>query len=104
MQQRRFWGILPGIVSVGTMEQTGVSDPHKHYETEGCAFDSFNFHQDVPKQFFSCSNGKYGSSHILSKNGRHQEETNFTNEIWIILISKAITIRAEHLRGSLNVK
>ena len=58
------------------MEQTEVTHAHKHSGTKGCTFGSFNFHQDVPKQFFSCSNGQYGSSHILSKNGRYHQSGN----------------------------
>ena len=66
--------ILPGSVSGrGTMEQRGVTHAHKHSGTEGCAFGPFNFHQDLQKQIFSCSNRQYGSSNILIKNRRHHQ-------------------------------
>ena len=56
--------MLPGRVSGGTMEQTGVIHADKHPGTEDCAFGSFNFHQDVPKHVFRCSNVQYGSSDV----------------------------------------
>ena len=55
------------------MEQTGVTYTHKHSGIEGYAFCSFNFHQDVPKQAYSCSNVQYDRSHIRSKNWRHRQ-------------------------------
>ena len=57
----------------GTMEKIGVTYTHKHFGIKGCAFCCFNFHQDVPKQVYSCSNVQYGSSHICSKNGKHHQ-------------------------------
>ena len=74
--------ILLSSVSRGPMEQTGVTHAYKYSRSKYCAFGSFNFHQDVPQQVFSCSNGKNGSSHILSKNGTtSQELTNLAKEI-----------------------
>ena len=58
--KERTGSILPGSVSGmgvggGGMEQTGVTHAYKHSGTEDSAFGFFNFHQDVPKQVFSCS-------------------------------------------------
>ena len=71
--KKRIGSILPGSVSGGKMKQTVVTHAHKHSGTEGGTFGSPNFHQDVPKQVFSCLNGQHGSSHIVSKNGRYHQ-------------------------------
>ena len=66
--------IIPGVSGEcqwGPMEKTAVTHAHKNSADSASGF--FNFHQDIPQQVFSCLNGKYGRSHILSKNGRHHQ-------------------------------